>query len=102
MECIGPFNLSLAALADDQAELKSLFLERKSEFSWHPELMMPDVTMQTSFLKDLVTGVDPKSSYTYLNYLLENQLLYSFSKYKAAQMYRGKNLKATPGGFLQD
>ena len=75
---IGPFNLSLAALADDQAELKSLFLERKSEFSWHPELMMPDVTMQTSFLKDLVTGVDPKSSYTYLNYLLENQLLYSF------------------------
>ena len=40
--------------------------------------MMPDVTMQTSFLKDLVTGVDPKSSYTYLNYLLENQLLYSF------------------------
>ncbi len=39
---IGPFNLSLAALADAREEIKSLFLERKDSFSWHPELMMPN------------------------------------------------------------
>ena len=75
---LGPFNLSLAALSAKIEGLKTVFFEKKADFSWHPELMMSDVTMQTSFLKDLVTGVDPTSRYSFLNYLLEKQLLYSF------------------------
>ena len=75
---IGPFNLSLAALAAPLSGLKSLFFDSKKDFLWHPELMMPGVTMQTSFLKDLVTGVDPTSSFTFLNYLLQRQCLYGF------------------------
>ncbi len=52
---IGPFNLSVAALAEGLDGFSSLFLERKPHFSWHPGMMVPDCHMQTSFLKDLVS-----------------------------------------------
>lgn len=75
---IGLFNLSVAALAEPLDHVKCLFLDKKPEFSWHPELIMPEATMQTSFLKDLVTGVDPTSQYSFLNFLLHKQRLYAF------------------------
>lgn len=74
----GPFHLSLAALAKKVDNLSHLFLEKKSEFSWHPELMFEDAQMQTSCLKDLVTAADPTSPYSFLNYLVQNGLYYSF------------------------
>ena len=39
---IGPFNLSIAALAEGLDGFSSLFLERKPHFSWHPGMMVPD------------------------------------------------------------
>jgi lysine N6-hydroxylase len=75
---VGPFNLSLAALIGKAENVKSVFLERKPSFDWHPELMFSDSTMQTSYLKDLVTPVDPTSPYSFLNYLAENELFYAF------------------------
>ena len=75
---IGPFNLSLAALLDKAKSAKFLFLDDKPEFTWHKELMFKDATMQTSFLKDLVTPVDPTSPYTFLNYLVEKGQFYHF------------------------
>ncbi|MGR5499393.1 lysine N(6)-hydroxylase/L-ornithine N(5)-oxygenase family protein [Vibrio sp. DNB22_10_4] len=76
---IGPFNLSIAALAAPKAELKSQFYERKPEFAWHPGLLLNHAKMQTSFLKDLVTAVDPTSPYTFMNYLVKNQKFYPFT-----------------------
>lgn len=75
---VGPFNLSLAALLEKVPETRSLFFDKKSGFDWHPELMFADSTMQTGYLKDLVTPIDPTSPYSFLNYLVENQLFYSF------------------------
>lgn len=75
---IGPFHLSLAALTKKVTSLSTLFLERKTHFSWHPELMFEDAQMQTSCLKDLVTAADPTSPFSFLNYLVENGLYYSF------------------------
>ncbi len=69
---LGPFNLSLAALADGVAGLRSLFLERRAAFSWHPGLMLPGATMQTSFLKDLVTPVCPTSPWSFVNFLVRH------------------------------
>ena len=43
---IGPFNLSIAALAEGLDGFSSLFLERKPHFSWHPGMMVPDCHMQ--------------------------------------------------------
>jgi lysine N6-hydroxylase len=75
---IGPFNLSLAALLTKAPRLSSLFFEQKSGFEWHSELMLPDSVMQTSYLKDLVTPADPTSPFSFLNYLVEEGLFYSF------------------------
>ncbi len=75
---IGPFNLSLAALSEPLENLKCKFLDNKEEFRWHPELMFSDATMQTSYLKDLVTPVDPTNPYSFLNYLVKKGQLYHF------------------------
>lgn len=75
---IGPFNLSLAALLEKVPHIKSLFLDKKEKFTWHPELMFSDTTMQTSFLTDLVTPADPTNAYSFLNYLAHQNLFYHF------------------------
>tara|TARA_B100001971_G_scaffold84647_1_gene78158 strand:+ start:268786 stop:270048 length:1263 start_codon:yes stop_codon:yes gene_type:complete len=74
---IGPFNLSLAALLP-QVECDALFLDDKEKFSWHQELMFEDASMQTSYLKDLVTPVDPTSQFSFLNYLNDVGQFYHF------------------------
>ena len=78
----GPFNLSIAALIDglnrDGRHIKSGFYDRKSAFSWHPGMLLPDARMQTSYLKDLVTGVAPTNPYSFLNYLVQHQRFYQF------------------------
>ena len=75
---IGPFNLSLAAVSEKNSVLKTHFFDEKPLFQWHSEIIFPDSDMQTAFLKDLVTGVDPTSHYSYLNYLVQNGLFHSF------------------------
>lgn len=74
---LGPSNLSLAALSKPTS-LNTLFVERKKNFDWHSEVMFDDSTMQTSFLKDLVTSVAPTSPYSFLNYLVQKGLFHSF------------------------
>jgi lysine N6-hydroxylase len=75
---LGPFNLSAAALCAPIAELKTLFVDRKPEFSWHPGLMLSGSTIQTSHLKDLVTLADPTSKYGFLSYLHYHGRMYRF------------------------
>lgn len=75
---IGPFNLSLAALLEKTPTIKNLFLDKKSKFTWHPELMFSDSIMQTNFLTDLVTPTDPTNPYSFLNYLSQKNLFYHF------------------------
>ncbi|SER77327.1 lysine N6-hydroxylase [Nitrosomonas sp. Nm51] len=75
---IGPFNLSLAAVSTKNHALKTHFFDEKPEFQWHSEIMFPDSDMQTAFLKDLVTGVDPTNPYSFLNYLVQNGLFHAF------------------------
>ncbi|MGP3924921.1 lysine N(6)-hydroxylase/L-ornithine N(5)-oxygenase family protein [Streptomyces sp. 8N616] len=75
---IGPFNLSLAALADGVPGFRSLFLDAKSAFSWHPGLLMEGTTLQVPFLADLVTMADPTSPWSYLNYLRSHERMFKF------------------------
>lgn len=75
---IGPFNLSIAALSEGLEGFETLFLERKPHFSWHPGMMVPDCYMQTSFLKDLVSAVDPTNCYSFINYLVQRKKFYRF------------------------
>jgi lysine N6-hydroxylase len=75
---IGPFNLSAAALLHPHAELRTVFLERAPELRWHPGLLLPDATIQVSFLKDLVTLADPTSPFSFLAFLHAHRRLYRF------------------------
>lgn len=75
---IGPFHLSLASLLDKVKDKEFKFFDQKSHFQWHPELLFSDADMQTSYLKDLVTPIDPTSPHSFLNYLVQNGLFYTF------------------------
>ena len=75
---IGPFNLGLACLAQPIGELRCLFLEQKSEFNWHPGMMLENARLQTPFMADLVTMADPTSPFSFLNYAKQNGRLYQF------------------------
>jgi lysine N6-hydroxylase len=75
---IGPFNLSIAALADEVPELHTRFFERRERFAWHPGLMFRGSRMQTSFLKDLVTAVNPTNRHSFVNYLVEHGRFHAF------------------------
>lgn len=75
---IGPFNLSLAALSDGAPGIRTLFLDAKPAFSWHPGLLLEGTVLQVPFLADLVTMVDPTSRWSYLNYLREHDRMFPF------------------------
>ncbi|RBL92033.1 lysine N(6)-hydroxylase/L-ornithine N(5)-oxygenase family protein [Chitinophaga flava] len=76
---IGPSNLSLSALLYPQNEISSLFLDKKFSFAWHNGMLMPEAGLQVSFLKDLVTLVDPTNPFSFLNFLKEEGRLYRHS-----------------------
>jgi L-ornithine N5-oxygenase len=62
--------------------LTAHFLETKPEFSWHKDMLLPETTMQISFLKDLVSLRTPTSPYTFVNYLHEQGRLSDFINLK--------------------
>jgi lysine N6-hydroxylase len=72
----GPSNLSLAALAAPYPDLATTVLERRPVLAWHPGMMLDGALMQTSPLKDLVTLIDPTSTYTFLSFLKDSRRLY--------------------------
>ncbi|MER6527416.1 SidA/IucD/PvdA family monooxygenase [Streptomyces sp. NPDC001508] len=75
---IGPFNLSLAALAHPLAELDAVFYEQRPGFDWHPGLLIEGATVQVPFLADLVTLADPTSQWSFLNHLRSRDRLFPF------------------------
>lgn len=85
---IGPFNLSLAALLDPISEVNAVFLERKLQFDWHSGLLLETATIQVPFMADLVTMADPRSRFTFLNYLREHSRLYNFYFLEEFKIYR--------------
>ncbi len=75
----GPSNLSLAvALKERGTSLCVRFLEARPGFAWHPDMMIAGTDMQVSFLKDLVSLRNPRSAFSFLNYLHEKGRLTRF------------------------
>ncbi|MFJ4512569.1 lysine N(6)-hydroxylase/L-ornithine N(5)-oxygenase family protein [Streptomyces sp. NPDC088816] len=75
---IGPFNLSLAALAHPLTGLDTVFYEQRPRFHWHPGLLIDGSRLQVPFLADLVTLADPASHWSFLNYLKTRDRLFPF------------------------
>jgi lysine N6-hydroxylase len=75
---IGPFNLGLAAILEDIPQVSALFLEQKATFDWHPGMLLPTARMQVPYFADLVTIVNPRSRFTYHNFLHETKTFFRF------------------------
>jgi lysine N6-hydroxylase len=74
----GPANLSLAALFEVARPDRIALFERKPEHSWHGSLLFPGVRMQTAWVKDLVSLVDPEHRLSFLNYLVSTKRVFPF------------------------
>jgi L-ornithine N5-monooxygenase len=84
----GPASLAIAIALNDALEIRNplngrfpkvCFLERQKEFAWHAGMLLPGSKMQISFIKDLATLRDPRSNFTFLNYLKQHNRLVQFS-----------------------
>jgi lysine N6-hydroxylase len=73
----GPANLSLAALFQACSSEPIALFDRQSGPAWHPQLLQPGVRMQTSWLKDLVSLIDPTHELTFLNYLVSTGRMFA-------------------------
>ncbi len=62
--------LSIAiALHERQSLDNTLFLESQPQSSWKPCPDIPATRLRTSFLNDLITSENPRSKFTFMNYL---------------------------------
>ncbi|MEV5606730.1 SidA/IucD/PvdA family monooxygenase [Streptomyces sp. NPDC052225] len=70
----GPANLSLAiALEEEDAGLDMLFLESAAAGTpWQSGMMLPGSDIQNHPVRDLVSLRNPRSRYSFINYLFEN------------------------------
>lgn len=76
----GPSNLAIAIARQEMApELSTLFLERRATFGWHELMLFDTATMQVNFLKDLVSFRNPRSHFTFVNFLHNQERLASFT-----------------------
>jgi lysine N6-hydroxylase len=73
----GPSNLSLAALFASSATEQIALFERQPGPAWHNTLLHSGVRMQTSWLKDLVSLVEPRHELTFLNYAVTTGRLFA-------------------------
>lgn len=69
----GPANLALAVameeLAPDQLAASTLIIEQHQNIVWQRGMLLPWAQSQVSFLKDLVTRRNPRSTFSFVNYL---------------------------------
>ncbi|HYR62038.1 MAG TPA: SidA/IucD/PvdA family monooxygenase, partial [Actinomycetota bacterium] len=73
----GPANLSLAALYQSSTSEAMALFDRQVGPTWHASLLHTGARMQTSWLKDLVSLVDPTHQLTFVNYLVSTGRLFA-------------------------
>lgn len=82
----GPSNIALAIALEEQRQsgyhIDALFIEKQPHFAWHKDMLLDGADMQISFLKDLATLRNPRSPFTFTNYLFEKGRLQDFINLK--------------------
>jgi L-ornithine N5-oxygenase len=75
----GPANIALAiALEELSPQLSACFAERQARPGWQAGMMLDGSDIQHHPVRDLVTPRNPRSRYTFLNYLVEHDRLFEF------------------------
>lgn len=84
----GPANLSLAALFESVAPDRIVLFDGQPGPAWHGGLMFPSVRMQTGWVKDLVSLVNPTHRVSFLSYLVRTRRVYTFLSAQYAEIPR--------------
>lgn len=90
---VGPSNLALAvALDEDHEHLArgTVLVEQHTDVKWHRNMLMPWTQSQVAFLKDLVTLRNPRSRFSFLNYLHTQNRLNEFINLGTLTPYRAE------------
>ena len=75
----GPSNIALAiALEEMKFQGPVLFLERNQTSLWHEGMLLDGSDIQNNPLRDLITPVNPRSRYTFVNYLHQTGRFWHF------------------------
>ncbi|SMO66923.1 SidA/IucD/PvdA family monooxygenase [Melghirimyces algeriensis] len=81
----GPAGIALATAMKDEEEANGrwnqgnvLFLEKQPNSEWQPEMLLPRTDIQHHFFRDFATPRNPRSKYTFANYLKEKDRIFSF------------------------
>ncbi|MCC8397338.1 SidA/IucD/PvdA family monooxygenase [Paraburkholderia sp. MMS20-SJTR3] len=73
----GPANIALAIALEELTEgLNVLFLEKRGSPRWQEGMLLEDSDIQNHPLRDLVTPRNPRSRYSFTNFLFENNRLF--------------------------
>jgi L-ornithine N5-oxygenase len=73
----GPANIALAIALEELApHLRVAFVEKRLDSFWQPNMLLPGSDIQNHPLRDLVTPRNPRSRYTFTNFLYEHDRLY--------------------------
>ena len=87
----GPANLALAVALEELAPevaATTLIIEKHENVAWQRGMLLPGSQSQVSFLKDLVTLRNPRSVYSFVNYLHEVGRLDQFINLGSFTPYR--------------
>lgn len=75
----GPSNIALAvALEELGAVQKVHFFEGAHSSRWQPNMLLAGSDIQNNPLRDLITPTNPRSHYTFTNYLKEHDRLFDY------------------------
>jgi L-ornithine N5-oxygenase len=90
----GPSSLALGValeeMAPDQLAANTALLEQHPDVKWQRNLLLPWTESQVSFLKDLVTLRNPRSHFSFLNFLFSQGRLDEFINLGTFTPYRAE------------
>lgn len=75
----GPGNIALAVALDEMdVHLAARYVERRSVPAWQPGMLLDGSDIQHNAARDLALPRNPRSRYTFFNYLFENDRLFEY------------------------
>lgn len=73
----GPANIAMAVALEERGfDGRVVFLERRRSAEWQPEMLLEGSDIQNHPCRDLITPCNPRSRYTFLNFLHERGMLF--------------------------
>lgn len=75
----GPANLAVAVAIDNRGlPLNGSYLEQRDTFAWQPDMLLRGSDIQHHPLRDLITPVNPRSEYGFVNYLHQSERFFEY------------------------